>query len=78
MIYALIKEHGVEASSEPAIEIGYRMMYAAYMRLEGSGNDVASRVDAGLTQGAGLYMGGESSARPAKAPNFCRRMNGKE
>lgn len=59
IIDTLFNEHGVDAASESAIEVSYRLIYAAYARLEGSDNDLASRIDAGLTQGAVLYMGDE-------------------
>lgn len=47
------------------------------MRLEGSDNDVVFRIDAGLTQGAGLCTGNEILREAGKGAKLHLRMNGK-
>lgn len=45
-----------DAASDPATDIGYRMINAAYVRIEVSESDDASRIEAGLTRAcAGLW-----------------------
>lgn len=44
MIYKTINEYGVDAASKTANEISCRMIYAAYMILEGSERDVTSLI----------------------------------
>ena len=51
IIDVFINEHGVEAETDPAVEIAYRMLYAAVMRLEGGDSYIAARLDAGLAHG---------------------------
>lgn len=54
MIDTTLNDYKVDTVSELLIEIWYWMLYAAYMRLECSDNDVAFRIGAGLTQGADI------------------------
>lgn len=53
-------------------------MHATYMRIENSEHNVASRIDEGLTQGAGLYMSDEYLREAGKGAKLRRRMSGKE
>lgn len=80
MIEKNISEYGFDAASDPSVEveIGHRMMHAAYMRLEGSENDVALHIYAGLTQGDGLYMGERILREAGKGVKLHRRMSSKE
>ena len=72
-----INEHGVEAASDPAVEIAYRMLYAAVMRLEGGDSDIAARLDAGLAHGSGLFMADDILKEAGKAAKLRRRMQHK-
>lgn len=78
MIDKTINEYFAESASEPAIEMGYKMIYAACMRLEGLDIDVASRVDAVLTQGAGIYVGENIRREAGRGGKIRRRMNGRD
>ena len=77
IIDVFINEHGVEAASDPAVEIAYRMLYAAVMRLEGGDSDIAARLDAGLAHGSGLFMADDILKEAGKAAKLRRRMQHK-
>lgn len=78
MIGTTINGYGFDEVSELSIKMGYRITYAAYMRLEGPNNVLSSRIDADLTQKAGIYMGDDILRENDKGPKPRRRTNSKK
>lgn len=69
MIDTTINDYGVDAASDPSIEMGYRMKFSAYVRLEGS----TTMSPRGSTPVLGKELGSTwettSFARLARAPS---------
>lgn len=75
IIDVFINEHGVEAASDPAMLIAYRMLYAAVMRLKGGDVDMTARLEAYSRTNLDYLWPTTSSRRPEMPPRYASACN---